>query len=122
MREAVTSALQALEDHAWLDPSQRYYAHLCLEEAVVNAITHGNKSDPALTVTLDLVDEGETCRILVGDQGPGFSPGTAQKPPADALGGRGVFLMKSFMKDVEFNQDSKCLEMTLPKKTEPLRK
>jgi len=116
MRDAVTSALAALEERDWLAEDQRFFAHLCLEEAVVNAMNHGNRGDQNLSVSLEMLDEGEDCRVIVRDQGGGFCLNELQKPPAEAIGGRGVFLIKSFMKNVTFNKATQGLEMVLPKK------
>ena len=115
MRAAVTSALSALDERDWIAPDKRYFAHLCLEEAIVNAIHHGNKGDQSLSFSLEMKDEGPDCRIIVRDRGSGFHPDKVEKPPADSFGGRGVFLMKSFMKQVTFNEATQSLEMVMPK-------
>lgn len=115
MRETVDSAVKALAERGWIGPAQRYYARLCLEEALVNAITHGNKSDVCKKVVLEMSDEESCCRIRVRDEGEGFCPDNVHKPPADALGGRGVYLIKCFMENVTFNQTEGCLEMVLPR-------
>jgi anti-anti-sigma factor len=116
MRDVVSSALHALEERDWLSKDQQYFAHLCLEEAIVNAMKHGNKGNKTLRVNLEILDESENCRIIVRDQGDGFCPTSLEPPPTEELGGRGVFLIKSFMKQVTFNQATRGLEMVLPKR------
>lgn len=116
MRDVVSSALLALEERGWISEDEQYFAHLCLEEAVVNAMKHGNKGDKNLRVDLEILDEAENCRIIVRDQGDGFCPNSVTPPPTEELGGRGVFLIKSFMKQVTFNRATRGLEMVLPKR------
>jgi len=63
MRETIASALDALEEGNWIEPDQHNYARLCLEEALVNAIIHGNKADRKRKVCVEMVDEGESCPV-----------------------------------------------------------
>ena len=116
LRDTVDDALKALETGGWIGPDQHYHTWLCLEEALVNAVVHGNRNDPRRSVSLEMIDEGDRCRILVRDEGDGFRPESIHKPAADAMTGRGVFLMKCFMKGVTFNESERCLEMVLPRK------
>ena len=47
---------------------------LALEEALANAVKHGNKSDTAKTVTVRYAINAERAVIIVRDEGPGFAP------------------------------------------------
>jgi serine/threonine-protein kinase RsbW len=80
---------------------------LALEEALVNAIKHGNKMDPTKTVQIACSICQEKVRIVIEDQGPGFDCNTVPDPTADENlekpGGRGIMLMRSFMSLIEFN-------------------
>lgn len=116
MRETVDEALDALRRGDWIEDDQEYCAHLCLEEALVNAVSHGNKNDPDLNVVIKMTDEGDECKIQVRDEGQGFDPEDINLPPAESLGGRGVFLIKCFMKNVTFDVKECCLQMVLPRK------
>jgi serine/threonine-protein kinase RsbW len=88
-------------------------------EAAVNAVLHGNKKDPAKQVraTFDLTSEDLT--IKVADEGEGFDPSTIPDPlsPEWLLkpSGRGVFLMRAIMDEVNFRQLSPGAEITLVK-------
>jgi serine/threonine-protein kinase RsbW len=88
-------------------------------EAAVNAVLHGNKKDPAKQVraTFDLTSEDLT--IKVADEGEGFDPSTIPDPlsPEGLLkpSGRGVFLMRAIMDEVNFRQLSPGAEITLVK-------
>jgi serine/threonine-protein kinase RsbW len=114
--EAQQCALAALLEHDWIDADQTFYAQLCLEEALVNAITHGNKSDKRRKVRLEMDAHGERCRIRVFDEGSGFTAEEINLPATDKLNGRGVCLIRYCMEDVTYNQEGKFLEMTMRRK------
>ncbi len=116
MGKVLPCALECLEKNGWITAEQSFYARLCLEEALINAITHGNGRDPERKVLIEMFDEGECCRIRVIDEGQGFELAAVPKRAVDDLGGRGLLLIKSFMKDVCYDQEERCLYMILPKK------
>jgi len=81
--------------------------HLAAEEALVNAVVHGNKLDPTKTVQVECVVSPELVRLEITDQGEGFDP---KRVPDCTLaerlecpGGRGVMLMRSFMTKIQYN-------------------
>jgi serine/threonine-protein kinase RsbW len=80
---------------------------IAVTEAVGNAITHGNKRDPAKTVEIvfDGLDNG--IRVRVSDQGCGFDPSCIANPldPENLMkeSGRGIFILKTLMSDVRFD-------------------
>ena len=114
--EAQQCALAALLEHGWIDDDQKFYAQLCLEEALVNAITHGNKSDKRLKVRLEMEANGDLCCIRVFDEGTGFTAESIDLPATDKLNGRGVCLIRYCMEDVTYNQEGKYLEMIMRRK------
>lgn len=88
---------------------------LALDEAVSNAIRHGNDNDPAKTVTVDYQIESDRVRIQVCDQGPGFRPNDLPDPtnPENLCEphGRGVMLIRAYMTEVTFNATGNCVTM-----------
>lgn len=104
-------ALDALVRHGWLPEEHEGAARLCLEEALVNAIRHGNCCDPQRRVRLELAQEGERCLIRVYDEGSGFQPERIRMPDAHSPGGRGICLMRHYMDYIRYDRTSKCLEM-----------
>jgi serine/threonine-protein kinase RsbW len=80
---------------------------MAVREAFTNAIVHGNNEDEAKTVELTLNCLGHELEIEVKDQGKGFDPTTVPDPtdPANILktSGRGIFLMRTFMDDVQWS-------------------
>lgn len=113
LSEVLESAVEALVAHDWAPGDKRFCARLCLEEALVNAMVHGNQNDPARKVRLEMSQEGNTCFIDVYDEGEGFNPALARVPDCQTPGGRGVTLMKYYMDRVTYDRRRGCLEMVL---------
>ena len=78
---------------------------LGLREAVSNAIRHGNGADPDKPVRVDVVVDGEDVRMDVADAGPGWdwAGHDWSLPDAESAGGRGLFILKNYMDDVQYN-------------------
>ena len=116
--QALREALQVLVLHNWCTEDKSFFMRLCLEEALVNAVRHGNKNTPTLKVRVDICEQGdEHCHIYVQDEGEGFDPHAVSMPDCSQMGGRGICLIKHFMKDVQFNIVDKCLEMVFSRDT-----
>lgn len=88
---------------------------LALEEALVNAIKHGNQMDRGKTVQI-------CCRILsdrvdigIADEGPGFDPGDVPDPLAvenlERPCGRGLLLIRAYMSEVVVHPPGNRLTM-----------
>jgi len=90
---------------------------LSLSEAVTNAIMHGNKQDPSKWVFVRAVRVGDDLEVTVEDQGDGFNPEMIPSPvDSENLlrqGGRGVYLMKMYCKDVRFSNGGRALTLIL---------
>jgi serine/threonine-protein kinase RsbW len=85
--------------------------HLAIEEALVNAIRHGNREDPAKRVEVHCRLACDRVKVEIADEGPGFDP--ARVPdPTDACHlalpmGRGLHLMRSFMSRVTYEDQGR---------------
>lgn len=83
-------------------------ACLATEEALVNAIKHGNGGDPAKRVRLRFRIDAERMFIQVADEGSGFDrervPDPLSAENRERPSGRGLFLMRSFMTWIRFNR------------------
>lgn len=88
---------------------------LALEEAMANAIKHGNENDPAKQVEVAYQVDPAQVRIEVCDQGPGFDPADVPDPTLDENlekpFGRGVMLMRTYMSEVSYNASGNCVVM-----------
>ncbi len=92
---------------------------IAVTEAVNNAIIHGNKLDPNKSVYVDIVASEEGIKITVRDEGDGFNPDEVPNPlaPENLLkeSGRGIFILKSLMDEVEYNFSKGGTEVTMVK-------
>lgn len=80
---------------------------LAFTEAVTNAVIHGSAPGCRCVRTLVGVENGRLV-IEVIDHGRGFHPDAVELPPLDCMceGGRGLFLMRALMDEVEWNPTS----------------
>uniref|UniRef100_A0A7C4QX84 Response regulator n=1 Tax=Schlesneria paludicola TaxID=360056 RepID=A0A7C4QX84_9PLAN len=135
--------LQQVVGDAWsLDKTERLRIGTAVEEALLNALYHGNLEldsqlkdedysrfqalaeersrqlpyrDRRISVSLRLTPS--TASITIRDDGPGFDPQSLPDPTdtdnLDRLCGRGVMLMRAFMSEVHYNATGN--EVTLVK-------
>ena len=105
-RLVMDELLGQLGAHGWPE-SDIFGVHLAAEEAITNAIVHGNKLDPAKRVHVACEVSPGRVWIEILDQGDGFDPSAVPDCTADdrleVPSGRGVMLMKSFMTRIEYN-------------------
>ena len=89
--------------------------HLALEEAFINAITHGNKQDADKKIHIEYQITPEKVEITVTDQGKGFDMNSLPDPRCGdniyKTSGRGVLLIRSYMDVVEYNDTGNCVKM-----------
>jgi len=85
----------------------RFAIQLAMEEAISNAIKHGNCGDPAKQVRVEFHVDAEAVRISVEDEGCGFCPEALPDPTLHENlhkpFGRGVMLMRVYMSEVRYN-------------------
>jgi serine/threonine-protein kinase RsbW len=88
---------------------------LALEEALVNAIKHGNRGDPAKVAQLRYHVRPEFVLLEVEDEGAGFDPSLVPDPLApenlERPSGRGLFLIRQYMTWMEHNERGNCITM-----------
>ena len=86
-----------------------------MEEALVNAVKHGNKYDPAKKVHVRVGISSNLFRAEIADEGDGFDPDKLPDPTdpdyLDKPNGRGVMLMRNFMTKVEYNPKGNAVFM-----------
>ena len=89
---------------------------LAVEEALINAMKHGNELDSQSKVLCSIKIDEKKLVITVEDQGEGFdhkgrSYDPEEKENFTKLSGRGVFLIESYMDKAEYNQKGNKLTM-----------
>ena len=105
--------VQVVSDHVGqtlgLDEDTLHYVGVAIRECVINAIKHGNRNNASKHVFVEFSTENpagdNVLTIRVRDQGAGFDPDAVADPlaPENLLktSGRGIFLIRSFMDNVE---------------------
>ncbi|HDQ43950.1 MAG TPA: ATP-binding protein [bacterium] len=80
---------------------------IAVTEAVGNAIVHGNRKDPKKKVGVVFRLLPDSVEVSVTDEGKGFDPGRIDDPlePANLMkeNGRGIFILKNLMDEVQFD-------------------
>lgn len=112
----VVQHVLAAMHNAGFSEKEQFAVRLSLEEAIVNAIKHGNGDDPCKSVTISFQVTPQQVTARVEDEGPGFNPHRIPDPLApenlERPGGRGVFLMRHYMTSVYFNERGNCVIMS----------
>lgn len=92
---------------------------ISVTEVVNNGIIHGNKSDPNKALTLSIDKTGSTLTFVVADEGAGFDPSIIDDPLKEENllkeVGRGIFIIRSLMDSVEFENTPDGVRVTLSK-------
>jgi serine/threonine-protein kinase RsbW len=108
--------VQVVSDHVsrtvGLDDDALHWVSVAIRESVINAIKHGNQHDASKHVFVEFEAAQNApvpeLRIRVRDQGAGFDPELVADPldPVNILksSGRGIFLIRSFMDDVQLQR------------------
>lgn len=104
-RRLLDELLARLEELQW-SCRDIFGVHLAVDEALVNAVRHGNKCDADKRLRFFWQLTPRKVRVEIIDEGQGFDPNCLPDPTAlERLicpDGRGVWLMKAFMTRVEF--------------------
>jgi serine/threonine-protein kinase RsbW len=91
-----------------------FAVELALEETLMNAVKHGNGSDPSKMVKFDCKLSQEKIYVRVEDEGQGFDPNSLADPrdPENQMvvSGRGVLLIQHFATRVEWNDRGNVIE------------
>jgi len=114
-RDVQERIIGLMEQHAW--PMRDCFGvRLSLEEALVNAIKHGNRMDPDKKVYIACELTEDEVRVVIEDQGDGFKIEEVPDPTEDnnleKPGGRGIMLIRSFMTGVGYNDKGNRLTMS----------
>ncbi|MGL5832137.1 MAG: ATP-binding protein [Waterburya sp.] len=103
-------------------PEWQAEVRLGLQEALVNAATHGNKLDPSKTILVRFSATSSEYSWIIVDQGNGFAEGckcvntkisqTQILPVEEAENGRGYSILHEIFDDVHWNRDGTQLTLS----------
>ena len=107
--EAVADAAAAATDfvkNCGATDEAAFGIEMAVREAVTNAMVHGNQEDEAKSIEVILNCHDNELEVEIKDEGPGFDPGSVPDPtdPANLMktSGRGIFLMRTFMDNIQW--------------------
>lgn len=110
----VQDTIESILRQAHIEDRDIFGIKLAVEEAIVNAIKHGNTYDIGKKVTITYCLDQDEFSIQVQDEGNGFDPSAVPDPTLDENrdkpGGRGVMLMKEYM-DTDFGEKGNDITM-----------
>ncbi len=111
----VTGALMDVLREKGVDEGTIFDVHVGFEEALRNAMVHGNRNDPGKKVTVEAEVLDDRVTITVEDEGEGFEQNTVADPTLDENllkeGGRGVYLIKHLMDEVSYENGGRKVVM-----------
>ncbi len=120
-RRILREILRQLRSRGW-SGRDLFAVQLATEEALVNAVIHGNLGRPDKQLRIGCRLSPRRVQIEVADEGAGFDPDRIPDPTRpDRLelpGGRGLMLMRAFMTKVSFSQRGNCVLMEKRRSTE----
>jgi serine/threonine-protein kinase RsbW len=98
-----------------IDEDVLFDVRLCLEEALINAVKHGNKMDKNKKVSLRVAVLAKKIEIEVSDEGQGFDyrhiPSPVDAKNIERTCGRGIFLIKKLMDKFKFSSGGSRIRM-----------
>ena len=104
--DLLTDVIGAMEEVGY-GARDTFAVRVALNEAVINAVKHGHGNDPRKRARIWWVVSALAVKLVVEDDGAGFDPDRVPDPclpeNQERPGGRGVFLMRSYMSWLRFN-------------------
>ena len=115
----IESLMTALEEAGW-EGRELFHVRMSVEEAMVNAVTHGNKKADDKQVEIEFKVAKDVCYLRLKDEGEGFRLEDIPDPRAEdrleCTHGRGVMLIHELMTEVTYNDN--CNQVTMIKRRE----
>jgi serine/threonine-protein kinase RsbW len=112
--EVVETVVVAMKGLGFED-KDLFAVRLALDEALVNALKHGNQHDPTKQAWLRYHLTREEVLMEVEDQGAGFDPAEVPDPlepeNLERACGRGLLLIRTYMSRVRHNPCGNCITM-----------
>ena len=104
--------LKEVEGHQFSEEAT-FAIKLALEEALTNAVKHGNRNDRSKKIIVRYAVTSEKVVVIVRDEGYGFTPeGVPDCTTPERLrlpDGRGIMLIRSYMDEVCYRDNGREL-------------
>lgn len=101
------------------DLDEKYFnrIYVCVSEAVLNSIKHGNKNDKNKTVSIGINCNMNEINVLVEDEGKGFNIKKLKDPTLrknlKKESGRGIFIIKNLSDKLEYNEKGNRIQFKI---------
>jgi serine/threonine-protein kinase RsbW len=90
---------------------------LCISEAVINGIEHGNKCDREKEVSIQIRRENNDLLMEIKDEGKGFDHTCLEDPTnkknLKRESGRGIHIMKSISNRLDYHEEGRLLKLKI---------
>jgi serine/threonine-protein kinase RsbW len=111
---SIEALMAAIEQAGW-EGRDVFHIQMAIEEAVVNAIEHGNKKNPNKQVHVHYSIYEDSVELSVTDQGDGFDHQNVADPTIDEHldqpRGRDVMLIRELMTEAKYNDKGNSVWM-----------
>jgi serine/threonine-protein kinase RsbW len=91
--------------------------YLCISEAVINSIKHGNKNDINKNVLIEVSYDIPEINIMIEDEGNGFDLNQISDPTSKGNikneSGRGIFIIKTLTNQIEYNEKGNRIQFKI---------
>ncbi len=109
----IETLAEQLISRGWVAEGDRHWVYLCLDEALVNAMLHGNEGEPTLAVAVELQYDDHSWALVVADQGTGFTSASVpdhDQPQSLILEhGRGIRIMQEWLEQLIYYRNGACV-------------
>ena len=111
---AIDQLIASLEQAGW-EGRDVFHIQMAIEEAVVNAVEHGNRRDASKQVHVLFHIFHDRAELTITDQGDGFDHQNVADPTEDERldrpRGRGVMLIRELMSEAKYNEKGNSVWM-----------
>lgn len=91
--------------------------YLCISEAVVNSIKHGNKNDRNKNISIEVSYKRPEINIMIEDEGNGFDLNKISDPTSENNikneSGRGIFIIRTLTNQIEYNEKGNRIQFKI---------
>ena len=114
IKEVISKVIDSVKDRN-LDSGAMFDIRLSAEEAIRNAIQHGNKNKKELPVNIKFNVDEKSLELIIEDKGEGYDYRHIPDPTTDKnilkTCGRGVYLIHKLMDEVHYNDKGNTIRM-----------
>ena len=106
--QLIQRLVRTLEQNGCVAGEAKYLAEICLDEALNNAIQHGNRGDPRKKISAVIFADETRWGAIISDEGQGFNPRQIPDPRRDENllreGGRGITLIENYVDELIYSE------------------